>query len=904
MRGISELRRLLPLLVFVSAALSGVTAPVRAGFEQRVFRDDQGEHRYSVFLPEAYSADRKWPVILFLHGAGERGTDGRRPTLVGLGPAIRARQQSFPFVAVFPQCEDLDSRYLSGWLAETVDAQRALQILSAVERDFSIDSQRRILTGWSMGGYGTWSIAAASPGHWSAVVPLAGGGEVAWGEALAKVPVWAFHGSEDAAIRPQQSRRMIAAIRDAGGMPRYTEVTGGAHDIGPVVYGDEALLDWMLNPQTTEPTSLTLSAPTDARQSGPADFKPAIDLSGAVTVRLGNRMLDALAMSVPAMLPKDLLSGRIADIYDSTVVDGYQFSIVFGGITWAVEPWRIRIQGYQKDRVNIQIGVQNARLRIGGTSVMGSSHSAYAGPIDVVIGHRYPVWMSFDVTPYVDNRRLKLKLLGSRFDIPNDNWYVTYPAGVSVQGFGITRDRVSNGLVSGLYGEKRRIEREVTSIVPNIVREMEKQLELNQADQLVSSIWPLPVYHPNLRVWPQDVATDEHGVSVVMGISAAPFEADEVPGKPIPATATTVAAADLPQSENLDVAVAPDILKYLTQQLIDADVARIHVLDIPENAFADFIDRTVMEQSLPDLKSLPSDTELRTVLHLTKPLEVRDDAAKSNPVFAAPELTLVISTRSAQQKQWQPYGLLKFAVNQPASVQLKRISHVQRALQLTWTDNPQLTVAAETPDGKALQIDRDKLTALFVKCWNSWTQQGPAAQTIIPDIDLGLTHLRLSQAGWQNPFLGVTFSPPGLRITNSSTQSLVYETKGPFSDWGGPYTLEPGGFHEYEIAYPLIYRRKVGNDYHMFTLAPGSHSEFRAPRDGSEPQLFQAREDLDTEFRKKSDEATEGDEKPDADGEPSDAKPKAAAETVTQVPKSDAAAAKSEAAVATDGKGN
>lgn len=896
MRGNSILRHLTILCLAAAAVLTAV-ATTQAGFEQRVFKDDQGEHRYSVFLPEAYSADRQWPVILFLHGAGERGTDGRRPTLVGLGPAIRARQSDFPFIAVFPQCEDQDSRYLAGWLADTVDAQRALQILEEVEGEYSVDTNRRILTGWSMGGYGSWSIAATTPDHWAAVVPLAGGGEAKWGASLTKASVWAFHGSEDAAIRPQQSRRMITAIRDAGGSPRYTEVTGGGHDIGPIVYGSDALLNWLQNPETTEPTSLTLSAPTELPQLARENFKPEIELSGAVTVRLGNQMLDALAMSIPEMLPKDLLSGRIDDIHDSTVVDGYQFGIVFGDISWAVEPWRIRIQGYKKDHVNIQVGVRNARLRIGGTSVRGSSHSAYAGPIDVVIGHLYPVWMSFDVTPFIEGRKLKLKLRGSRFDIPTDNWYVTYPAGVSTQGFGITRQKVSNGLVNGLYGNKRRIEREVTSIVPNLVREMEKQLELNQADQLIGSIWPLPVYQPNLQVWPQDVATDEHGVSVILGISAAPFEPDLERPTPAQATATTATAAELPQSENLDVAVAPDILKYLTQQLINADVARIHVLDIPENAFADFVDRSVLEQSLPGLKSMPADTELRTVLHLTKPLEVVNDEQKSKPVFSAPELTFVVSTRPAGSKQWQPFGELKFAVGQPANVQLRRLSHIQRALQLEWTDDPQLSVTAQSAAGEDLEIDRDRLSKLFVKCWNDWTRQGPAAQTVIPDIDLGLTQLRLSSASWRNPFLGVTFSPPDLRITNSTDQPLAYETKGPFSDWGGPYTLEPGDFHEYEIAYPLIYRREVGGEYRMFTLAPGSHSEFRIPRDGGEPQLFQAREDLDTEFRKKPEGATDADDKPESDTS-------TAGQEVTESTGSEGASSEPAGETATDRKGD
>src|SRR5207302_8590408 len=129
-----------------------------------------------------YTPAKKWPVILFLHGAGERGNDGVLPTQVGLGPLVRLREANFPFVVVSPQCEDVRGRVRKGWSLDTADGQRALETLEQVEKEFSVDPKREILTGWSMGGYGTWEMAAAFPERWHSVVPLSGGGDEAWGE--------------------------------------------------------------------------------------------------------------------------------------------------------------------------------------------------------------------------------------------------------------------------------------------------------------------------------------------------------------------------------------------------------------------------------------------------------------------------------------------------------------------------------------------------------------------------------------------------------------------------------------------------------------------------------------------------------------------------------------------------
>lgn len=843
-----ERRQRIFWVLVTTVLLFSLSGSLRADFVQRVIQDDSGEHKYTVFLPEDYSSDRKWPVILFLHGAGERGNEGKRQLTIGLAPAIEKRKSTFPFVAVFPQCEDTSARYLAGWLAGSPAAERALKILDEVERDYSIDTSRRILTGWSMGGYGTWSIAAATPSKWQAILPLAGDG-AEFAEKLVDIPIWAFHGSDDAAIRPSRSRRTIAALRSAGAEPRYTEISGGKHDITHIVYDTDAVIQWMLDPNGDHPRALALSVPIADATVDNSPFIPALELEGAATIRLGNTMLDALAMAIPDLLPKDLMRGSLADIYDGTVVEGRQFQITFGSISYSADVWRVRLNAYRKDRLNVQIGVQNAVLRIGGTSVIGRDHSASTGPIDIVIGHREPVWLSFDVTPYIKDRKLRLKQVATRFDIPYDNWYVTSPAGVSVRGFGMTRDKVSRGLVEGLYGNKARIEREVRGLVPALVSAMEEKLQLDQANGMVGSFWPLPVYSPRVRIWPQDVSTDDAGISVVLGLTAAAVTPESAPDQPARKVVTDVSAEAVNRTTDLEVSVAPNMLQGLTDLLVAADVAKINVLDIPDASFAGLADRSALTRAFPALASLGQDTEISSVLHLADAIAIGNNPQGDGMQFQAPGLLFTVSTRAADgAAEWAPFARIKYSVNQGAVTSLERVSNEARALQLKWEGETAVTVEAEFAEGYASTddtINEDALITQFHESWKRWTAQGPASQTIIPDFDLGLTQLRLTDVSWKSPALSVTFSPPGVKLTNSSQENLVYETKGPFSGWGGPYTLEPGKSHDYPIAYPLIYRRRIDGQYVQYALAPGSHSEFRKPQAGGPPRLFKAREGLD-----------------------------------------------------------
>src|SRR4051812_48198906 len=162
------LRLLVVACALVVGGVSSGAEQASGEFLSRIFTDEQGtQHPFFVFVPARLDPAARPPVMLFLHGSGERGNNNLDQMMVGLAPAIWKRKTKFPFVVVLPQC-----RKESGWLVTSPDAQRAVAMLRQVQTEFRTDPDRVILTGLSMGGAGTWSIAGADPTAWSAIVPM------------------------------------------------------------------------------------------------------------------------------------------------------------------------------------------------------------------------------------------------------------------------------------------------------------------------------------------------------------------------------------------------------------------------------------------------------------------------------------------------------------------------------------------------------------------------------------------------------------------------------------------------------------------------------------------------------------------------------------------------------------
>ncbi len=213
----------------------------QTGFVPQTIDHDNRTWRYALWVPSAYTPTKPWPVILFMHGKGECGDDGEFHTTVGLGRAIRANPERFPALVVMPQIP-VDHR----WEEPAMQAL-ALATLDATRAAYACDDDRVILTGLSLGGYGTWTLGARQPERFAALVPVCGGGDPADATPLAQLPIWCFHGDDDPVVPVGESRRMVAAVRDAGGDVRYDELRGVGHRAWDPAYGNPQLVAWMLH---------------------------------------------------------------------------------------------------------------------------------------------------------------------------------------------------------------------------------------------------------------------------------------------------------------------------------------------------------------------------------------------------------------------------------------------------------------------------------------------------------------------------------------------------------------------------------------------------------------------------------------------------------------------------------
>jgi len=193
---------------------------------------------YLLFLPEDYGKQEKdWPLMLFLHGAGERGSDLQKVKVHG-PPKIVEKQEDFPFIVVSPQCPEGD------WWDEKLEV--LTNLLDDIVARYDVDTDRIYLTGLSMGGYGTWALASKYPDRFAAIAPICGGGKRFMAYRLKDMPVWAFHGAKDRVVPLEESEEMVEAINDRGGNAKLTVYPDAGHDSWTESYDNQELYDWLL----------------------------------------------------------------------------------------------------------------------------------------------------------------------------------------------------------------------------------------------------------------------------------------------------------------------------------------------------------------------------------------------------------------------------------------------------------------------------------------------------------------------------------------------------------------------------------------------------------------------------------------------------------------------------------
>jgi len=242
------------------AAISDV---LTSQYVEKVFVDANAtEHRYRLLLPDGFKQEdtTKYPLVLFLHGAGERGSDNTLQLMHGAAEFAREdRQKQFPCIVILPQCPK-DEKWVSvDWSPKSgtgtfpdspsSSMSTALSMVNEWIESGRVDASRIYLTGISMGGYGTWFASALKDNPFAAAIPICGGGDPTWANRYGSLPIWVFHGSDDTAVPVGRSREMLAALKASGHKPepKYTEYEGGGHNVWTQTYKRDDVFEWLFS---------------------------------------------------------------------------------------------------------------------------------------------------------------------------------------------------------------------------------------------------------------------------------------------------------------------------------------------------------------------------------------------------------------------------------------------------------------------------------------------------------------------------------------------------------------------------------------------------------------------------------------------------------------------------------
>lgn len=231
------------------------------GFLFKTLKHGDRDYKYAVYVPREYDPARAWPTIVFLHGAGESGTDGLKPVIQGIGSAIQWNAEAWPFLVVIPQKPEIRHQWEQHEPA-------VMEMLKQARNDYRVDADRIYLTGLSQGGHGAWVIGASTADTWAAIAPICGyagkftrrdpdlpadlpqpftGTPDDIGKALNDVPLWAFHGDADPIVPVQETKDLVAAVEKAGGKPRMTLFPGVDHNSWDKAYREMDLAAWFLS---------------------------------------------------------------------------------------------------------------------------------------------------------------------------------------------------------------------------------------------------------------------------------------------------------------------------------------------------------------------------------------------------------------------------------------------------------------------------------------------------------------------------------------------------------------------------------------------------------------------------------------------------------------------------------
>lgn len=244
------MKKVAPLLLLLSSVSLAADQSAVDGFAAMIYQDANSRQMpYRLFVPQGYHKERKYALVVWLHGGAGRGDDNLRQISGGNTAGTRIwttaeTQAKYPSLVLAPQCP-AGSNWVGPGYRPTEELRMVVSLIQRVEKEYSIDRNRIYVAGQSMGGYGTWVLLAEYPDLFAAGLPVCGGGDPSKAHLIAHTPVWAFHGDDDEMVDVAGSRAMVEAVRKAGGQVRYSEYPGVGHNSWVNAFAEPELPSWV-----------------------------------------------------------------------------------------------------------------------------------------------------------------------------------------------------------------------------------------------------------------------------------------------------------------------------------------------------------------------------------------------------------------------------------------------------------------------------------------------------------------------------------------------------------------------------------------------------------------------------------------------------------------------------------
>jgi hypothetical protein len=652
---------------------------------------------------------------------------------------------------------------------------------------------------------------------------------------------------------------MVDAVRAAGGRACLTLLPGVRHNILRIVYDDDALYEWMLNP-SSEPRAESFirnaKRPPNTSEWGHEfvpPFIPGVEIPQAVYLHLDPEAIETVAEALPDLVPPEALSAAGADIYDSRPGILSRFHIALSGISYRGALERVAVTAKDDGWITIAVGLRNVVAEVAQTQIHNRLISASSGPMDIVIGEQRPVWLTFDVQPSIVERQVKFEVGARHFEIPNEDFYVTTPQ-VTARGTPFIRSRVSNavssGLVNGAYGRKAEIEQRVLEAVPGIVRRLEQEIDKTLARTRVVEPWPMPAFMPRYRIWPDSLRVDHSGISIILGAVFAQPGPHATPRPVRCIERETVRLETVSPRRGFTLGLSGALFEGLSAALVDVGAAEIKANEVAIREFEAFGEVDAIAKAVPDLARYGDKLRMRTRFRAVEPICFRvisdpkpaqTDVTLGVPPMCflqlgLPHVVLYVDVKtSPEQAEWRTCAQFDLSVTQEFKVCIRKPSFSERTFSLKRNAPEQIAVTGRFVDDYVAvdsAIHPEAIEQLFRTAWNASGKVELFDEIAMKERAIGKANLRLADLSQVGHFVALRYLPATTRITNASSEPLVYEARGQHSEWGGPYTLQPRQSHDFSVPYPLTVRRSVRDQEVIQALPMGSHFVFG--KDGQE----------------------------------------------------------------------